>query len=48
MKFSAAILTLAALVVCSCSGKAAPVLTLRLPAVPLKIRVYSAERKGIS
>ncbi|MGC2424329.1 MAG: peptide-methionine (R)-S-oxide reductase MsrB [Nitrospirota bacterium] len=45
MKISAAILALAALAVCSCSGKAAPV---KAPAAgtPHAIRVYSAGKKG--
>ncbi len=45
MKFSAAILALAALVVCSCSGKAVPG---SAPAAggPHAIRVYSLEKKG--
>jgi peptide-methionine (R)-S-oxide reductase len=45
MKFSTAIFALAALVVCSCSGKAVPE---QAPAagVPQKIKLYSAEKKG--
>jgi peptide-methionine (R)-S-oxide reductase len=45
MKFSAAILALTALFVCSCSGKAVPG---QAPAAggPHKIKLYSAEKKG--
>ena len=45
MKFSATILALAALVVCSCSGKAAPG-GASATVKPHAIRVYSAEKKG--
>ena len=45
MRFSAAILALAALVVCSCSGKAAPD-KVSAAGKPPAIRVYSAQKKG--